>query len=115
MKLIKEDMKIVSNPQDEQYYYNNSIPSKFDKWLGWDCGPVEYQLWEDEDNKEKHPEWYEGIYEETWNYVGRQPDGRYYFICNGAPYGHKDRIGRVISTKTFHEATYMIAFPGRGY
>lgn len=111
MKLIKEEVQI----KDYDWYINNSIPSKFDKWLGWDCGSVEYNSWEDEDNKEKHPEWYEDIYEEVWHFVGRQQDRKYYFMCVSAPYGHNDRIGKTLSFNTFREGTYKIVFPGRNY
>ena len=116
MKFLKEYMEDqrfkgyveIDNPKDSDYYFNNRIQSKFDKWLGYDCGSIRY-------NTDEERDYYDGIYEEAWCFVGRQPDKKYYFLCTYAPYDHKDIIGKVIAFNTFRDATYMIAFPGRGY
>lgn len=116
MKFIKENIQIkepinfieVSDPQDSDFYFKNRIPSKFDKWLGYDCGPIRY------DSTEEKDYYYDGIWHESWIFVGRQKDKRYYFLCGSSIY-NTEMEGKVISYKTFRDATYMIAFPGRGY
>lgn len=95
--------------KDIDYYIDNRILSKFDKWLGYDCGPIRYDPSEDKDY------YYDGIWEESWTFVGRQSDKLYYFYCTSAPYNNKEMEGQVLKFKTFKEATYQIAFPGRNY
>ena len=107
-RLIKENEE-VKDTHNIDYYYDNRIQSKFDKWLGYDCGPIRHE------NKYYDCEQYEGIWEESWIFVGRQEDKKYYFYLNGTDYSHRDLIGSVLKFDTFREATYMIAFPGRGY
>lgn len=109
MKFLVESVVEINNPKDIDYYYDNRIQSKFDKWLGYDCGPIRYKGQEDTSY------YYEGIWEESWLFVGRQQDKKYYFYLVNTDYGHRDLIGKVLAYDTFREATYDIAFPGRGY
>ena len=117
MKFLKEYIETdrikgfieIQNPLNIDYYYKNRIPSKFDKWLGYDCGSIRY------DSTEEREYYYDGIWEESWCFIGRQKDKKYYFMCTSASYSHQDILNKVIAFNTFREATYMIAFPGRGY
>lgn len=95
---------------NSDYYYKNKIPSKFDKWLDYDFGGIRTfaKGLKFEDSPDQ---WY--YYEETWNFVGRQPDGKYYFICTFSY--DKDMIGKVLSFPRFNDVAYMVALPGRGY
>lgn len=104
-------MRFLIEEYSEDDYYNNRLYSKFDKWLGYDFGGIRTfakglpEINNDEEN------WY--LYEETWNFIGRQKDGKYYFMCSSSY--DKNMIGQVLSFDKFNDVAYMIMLPGRRY
>lgn len=89
---------------DSEWYYNNRIESKFDKWLDYDFGGIRtYAIPFDDDRDKSY------YYQETWNFVGRQPDGKYYFRCSQS--ADKDMIGRVLSFNRFNDVARFVALP----
>lgn len=87
-----------------EYWYQNRIPSKFDKWLDYDFGGIRAYAIPFEDTPDQ---WY--YYEETWNYVGRQPDHKYYFRCS---YSYdRNMIGQVLSFNRFNGVARYVALP----
>lgn len=103
-------MRFLIEKYDFNDYIYNRTPSKFDKWLGFDFGGIRTfaKGLTFEDNRDK---WY--YYEETWNFVGRQKDGKYYFMCVFSY--DEDMIGKVLSFPRFNDVAYAVALPGRSY
>lgn len=87
---------------------DNKIPSKFDKWLGYDFGGIR-TFAKGLEFKDTPDNWY--YYEETWNFIGRRSDGRYYFECTFSY--DEDMIGKILSFPRFNDVAYMVALPGR--
>lgn len=102
---------LVENWRDDyNKYLNNSIPSKFDKWLDYDFGGIR-TFAKGLEFEDREDQWYY-VYE-TWNYVGRQSDKRYYFMCTRSE--DESMIGQVLSFPRFNDVAYAVALPGRGY
>lgn len=110
IKQIKGNAIIVESDEkhDADYYYKNRIPSKFDKWLDYDFGGIRTYAIPFEDDKDK---WY--WYEEAWNFVGRQPDKKYYFRCSSS--SDRDMIGKVLKFDRFNDVAKYVCLPGRTY
>lgn len=94
----------VQEKHDADYYYDNRIQSKFDKWLDYDFGGIRTYAVPFEDTPDH---WY--YYEETWNYVGRQSDGKYYFRCSSSV--DKNMIGKVLAFNRFNDVARFVALP----
>lgn len=112
MQIIKENRSLMIAESDEKhdadYYYKNRIPSKFDKWLDYDFGGIRAYAIPFEEDKDK---WY--WYEEAWNFVGRQPDKKYYFRCSSSY--DKDMIGNVLKFNRFNDVAKYVCLPDRAY
>lgn len=102
-------IRLYEEKKDSNWYYDNRIPSRFDKWLDYDFGGIRTfakGLPEFDSDPDK---WY--YYEEAWNFVGRQPDGRYYFRCSSSY--DRDEVGEVLSFPRFNDVAFAVALPGR--
>lgn len=103
MKIVREEATY-----DPEYYYRNRIPGKFDKWLDYDFGGIRTYAIPFDDNPDN---WY--MYEEAWNFVGKQPNGKYAFRCSSSY--DKSQIGRVLYFDKFSDVSKHVALPGRSY
>lgn len=103
-------MRFLIEKYDFNDYVHNRIPSKFDKWLGYDFGGIRTfaKGLTFDDSRDK---WY--YHEEAWNFVGRQKDGKYYFMCSSS--FDDDMVDQVLSFPRFNDVAYAVALPGRSY
>lgn len=107
---IEEEPNYLNGSDYLKEDIDNKIPSKFDKWLGYDFGGIR-TFAKGLEFKDTPDNWY--YYEETWNFIGRRSDGRYYFECTFSY--DEDMIGKILSFPRFNDVAYMVALPGRNY
>ena len=106
MKFIVEQF----NSDEYNRLIKERITSKFDKWIDYDFGCIRTFAIPFEDTEEN---W--SMYHETWNFIGRRPNGKYAFMCTGDRYNKHQAEGMILEFDRFNDVAKFVALPGRRY
>lgn len=98
------------NSEEYNNLIKNRVPSKFDKWIDYDFGGIRTYAIPFEDIEEN-----QSMYYEAWNFIGRQSDGKYAFMCTSDPYNRHQAEGMILKFDRFNDVARHVALPGRRY